>query len=71
MGDLHIVLKKRTNEELMNNIIKLMNTLLITNQENNINTTINQENNINATTNQKNITNTVTASVSAQVKTPD
>ena len=48
-----------------------MNTLLITNQENNINTTINQENNINATTNQKNITNTVTASVSAQVKTPD
>ena len=48
-----------------------MNTLLITNQENNINTTINQENNINATTNQKNITNTVTASVSAHVKTPD
>ena len=44
MDDLRIVLKKAiisNNEELMNNTIKLMNTILTTNQENNINTVTN------------------------------
>ena len=53
MDDLHNVLKKAiisNNEELMNNTIKLMNTLLTTNQENKINTTVNQQNNINTVT---------------------
>ena len=62
MDDLHIVLKKviiSNNEELMNNTIKLMNTLLITNQEIK-NTITNQENNINTTTNQENNINTET-----------
>ena len=42
--DLRIVLKKAiisNNEELMNNTAKLMNTLLTTNQDNNINTVTN------------------------------
>ena len=62
MDDLRIVLKKaiiNNNEELMNNTIKLMNTLSTANQENNINTATNQENNINTVTNQENNINTV------------
>ena len=54
------VLKKAIisyNKELMNNTIKLMNTLLTTNQENNINTVTNQENNINTVTNKENSIN--------------
>ena len=61
MDDLRIVLKKAiisNNEEIMSTI-KLMNTLLTTNQENNINTVTNQENNINTVTNQENNINTV------------
>ena len=51
INDLRSVLKKAiisNNEELMNNTIKLMNTLLTKNQENNINTVTNKENNINS-----------------------
>ena len=53
INDLRIVLKKAiisNNEELINNTIKLMNTLLTTNQENNINTVTNKENSINKVT---------------------
>ena len=63
INDLRIVLKKAiisNNEELMNNTIKLMNTLLATNQENNINTVINKENSINTVTNKENSINKVT-----------
>ena len=63
INDLRIVLKKAiisNNEELINNTIKLMNTLLTTNQENNINTVTNKENNINTVTNKENNINTVT-----------
>ena len=63
MDDLHIVLKKAiisNNEELMNNTIKLMNTILTTNQENNINTATNKENSINTVSNQENSINKVT-----------
>ena len=67
--DLHIMLKKviiSNYKELMNNAIKLMNTLLKTSQENNINTSTNQENNINnitTSTNQEININTSTAYV--------
>ena len=80
IDDLRIVLKKAiisNNEELMNNTIKLMNTLLITNQENNINTVTNQENSINTATNQENSINKVTKKenninkVTTYFKTPE
>ena len=63
MDDVHIVLKKAiisNNEELMNNTIKLMNTILTTNQKNNVNTATNKENSINTVSNQENNINKVT-----------
>ena len=70
INDLRIVLKKAiisNNEELMNNTTKLMNTLLTTNQENNINTVTNKENSINTVTNKENSINKVTT----YFKTPE
>ena len=70
IDDLHMVLKKAiisNNEELMNNTIKLMNTLLTKNQENSINTTTNKENSINTVTNKENDINKVTT----YFKTPE
>ena len=51
----------------MNNTIKLMNTILTTNQENNINSATNKENSINTVSNQENNINKVTT----YFKTPE
>ena len=70
INDLRIVLKKviiSNNEELMNNTIKLMNTILTTNQKNNINTVTYKEKSINTVTNKENSINKVTT----YFKTPE